>query len=346
MAKYMSNAGLRLANREDILSLTAVRKGETKLGEVVQVVESLEQLKEKKGRFVLLGIKEDIGIIANLGKPGSTSCWDWALKSILNVQSNAFIHGKELVILGALEFEPLLSQAQNLDPANDEDLKLLRKLTAEIDTHVSDVIRKIVGAGKVPVVIGGGHNNSFGNISGTSKALGHSLNVLNIDPHTDFRALEGRHSGNGFSYAREGGFLGKYAVYGLHEGYNSKAILENFEKDPTLTYTSFEELLNKSDQERYQGFLDILNWLESGPMGLELDLDSITRFPVSALNPSGFTLNEIRTLIRATAGLKDVQYFHICEGSPERAANDLEREMLGKSIAYLVTDFIKGCSFK
>lgn len=337
----MSNSALRLASREDILSLTATRKGETKLGEMVQVVEILEQLKEKEGRFVLLGIKEDIGIRANLGKPGSTDCWDWALKSILNVQSNQFIHGQEVVILGALEFEPLLSKAQNLDPANVEDLKLLRELTAEIDIHVTDVIREIVEAGKVPIVIGGGHNNSFGNISGSSKALGHSLNVLNIDPHTDFRALEGRHSGNGFSYAREAGFLGKYTVYGLHEGYNSRTILENFEKDATLTYTSFEELLNKSEQEGYQGFLDILNWLENGPIGLELDLDAITRFPVSALDPSGFTLNEIRILIRATAGLKDVQYFHICEGSPERAANDLEREMLGKSIAYLVTDFVK-----
>jgi arginase family enzyme len=32
------------------------------------------------------------------------------------------------------------------------------------------------------------------------------VNAINFDAHSDFRILEGRHSGNGFSYAYEEGF--------------------------------------------------------------------------------------------------------------------------------------------
>jgi formiminoglutamase len=35
------------------------------------------------------------------------------------------------------------------------------------------------------------------------------VNAINFDAHSDFRILEGRHSGNGFSYAYEEGFLKK-----------------------------------------------------------------------------------------------------------------------------------------
>jgi arginase family enzyme len=39
-----------------------------------------------------------------------------------------------------------------------------------------------------------------------------TINAINFDAHSDFRILEGRHSGNGFSYAYEEGFLKKYFV--------------------------------------------------------------------------------------------------------------------------------------
>jgi formiminoglutamase len=38
------------------------------------------------------------------------------------------------------------------------------------------------------------------------------VNAINFDAHSDFRILEGRHSGNGFSYAYEEGFLKKYFI--------------------------------------------------------------------------------------------------------------------------------------
>ncbi|MDZ7846688.1 MAG: hypothetical protein U5L96_07915 [Owenweeksia sp.] len=74
---------------------------------------------------------------------------------------------------------------------------------------------------------------------------------------------------------------------------------------------------------------------------MELDLDCLTRFPVSALNPSGFSLVEVRQMVRSSAALRAPYYLHLCEGSPGRASHPTEVALLGKSMAYLITDFIK-----
>ena len=76
----------------------------------------------------------------------------------------------------------------------------------KIDKEVSHVICNIIKQAKIPIIIGGGHNNSYGNIKGLALSKGKPVNAINFDAHTDFRIMEGRHSGNGFTYAFEDGF--------------------------------------------------------------------------------------------------------------------------------------------
>lgn len=56
-------------NKQDVLSLTRVRRFETKLGEMVQVIRDKDQLElalsESISRYVIIGIPEDIGVRAN-----------------------------------------------------------------------------------------------------------------------------------------------------------------------------------------------------------------------------------------------------------------------------------------
>ncbi len=333
-------------DKEKRESLVAKRPGETKVGEELSFIESLDEISDQKSKFVIFGIKEDIGIRANLGIGGAENTWDYSLKALLNIQSNKFLNGNEFLILGSLEFTELMERCKNLDPNEIKDLECLRDCTSQIDSEVQSIVLKIKEAGKIPILIGGGHNNAYGAIKGSSLSVREAIPVLNIDPHADFRSLEGRHSGNGFSYARKEGFLAKYAVFGLHEGYNSSSIINEFVGDPNLWYQSFEGLLWRESKELDMLFKNALNWLGYKGMGLELDLDSITNFPVSALNPSGFDLNTIRHFVRTASSLKSCHYFHICEGSPGRAANQQQIDLLAKSIAYLVSDFIKSSSQK
>ncbi|MGF1948884.1 arginase family protein, partial [Enterococcus gallinarum] len=70
------------------------------------------------------------------------------------------------------------------------------------------------------------HNNAYPCIKGAAKGWHKAgvleiaqINAVNLDAHADYRAMEGRHSGNAFRYAEEDGYLEKYCVIGLHENY-------------------------------------------------------------------------------------------------------------------------------
>lgn len=318
--------GLKIYEKQDILALTVKREGETKLGERVQVVSALDQLKDATARFVLLGIPEDIGVRANQGIGGAATAWIPALKALLNTQSTSFLAGPELLILGHFHFqEPL-----------ESDIKSLEDAVVQIDEQVYPVIREIIEAGKIPIVIGGGHNNAYPIIKGLSLAFQKPIDVLNIDAHADLRPANGRHSGNGFSYAIKNGFLKKYAIFGLHQNYNNTGILNQINENPNIDARFFDDLL-KNGEPVIEQLQQLLKNLENG-IGLEIDLDCIENLLSSAFTPSGFNINDIRRIILGTK--KKFVYMHICEGAT-LLHDGRQSAGTAKAIAYLVTDFIK-----
>ena len=97
--------------KQDVLNLTKIRRFETKLGERVSCknpIKSIEEtLQNKDISFVVFGIPEDIGVKANLGIGGADTAWQYFLKSFLNIQSNDFIDGNNILLLGHFEFGDL-----------------------------------------------------------------------------------------------------------------------------------------------------------------------------------------------------------------------------------------------
>ena len=97
--------------KQQILELTKVRKFETKLGETLQTVSNgvllAEALEQLSARFVIIGIPEDIGVLANEGNAGTSSCWDHFLHHFLNIQSNDFLDGENVAILGYFDFSDI-----------------------------------------------------------------------------------------------------------------------------------------------------------------------------------------------------------------------------------------------
>jgi formiminoglutamase len=218
----------------DLAKVTNHRSGEVKFGEKMLTIPKGENcisfLKNCEAKYVLLGIPEDVGIRANFGRPGAASAWQSAISSIANIQHNRFCKGSQIVVLGKIDIAKEMEEAKDLDFHKTADRKLLSTLVERIDKEVVHVITSIIKCGKTPIIIGGGHNNAYGNIKGTALGLGKPINAVNFDAHSDFRILEGRHSGNGFSYAYEEGFLKKYFIFGLHENYTSKNVLDILKK--------------------------------------------------------------------------------------------------------------------
>ncbi|GAA4969850.1 formimidoylglutamase [Algibacter aquimarinus] len=317
------------------------RSGESKFGEHIKMLSGIsniyEQLKSLDVNYVIIGFPEDIGVFANYGKTGTAKAWDSFIKVLLNIQSNEFTKADKVLILGRLDFTEELIQLSTLDQSKKKHIQKTRALVKEIDTYTTHIIHQIVLAGKKPIVIGGGHNNAYGNIKGTSLAKGETINVVNFDAHSDFRPEEGRHSGNGFSYAYAEGFLEKYFVFGLHENYTSDKLLKTLKKVKFINYNTFEAIEIRKELKFKQEMQRALNHVESKPFGIEIDCDAIQNIKSSAETPTGFSLNKTRLFLNFFAKHENASYLHICEASPTKKSS----KQIGKLLTYLVTDFIK-----
>ena len=342
---------LKIYTKKDITKLTRKRKNEIKLGELIQTIQSTDikkELKKSSANYVLIGLPEDIGVRANYGRGGAHTSWQPTLTNILNIQSTDFLKGNELVILGHIEFDDLMKQADELDLKTEKGIRAIRKLVSEADVRVTEIIRLITCSGKIPIIIGGGHNNSYGNIKGSAKGLAElkkikqaKINVINSDAHTDFRPLEGRHSGNGFSYAFKEGFLNKYTILGLHENYNSQNVLDEIKKYPKHIYYSFFEDIFVREKLTFKTALnEALRFVRDTYYGIELDMDTIQNIPSSAKTSSGISANQARQFVNKCAQNKKTAYLHIAEAAPILSHIKTDNKT-GKLIAYLVTDFIK-----
>lgn len=335
---------------EQLRELTSFRKGETKFWErlitIPNEVSVSDFLQESPAKFVLFGIPEDVGVKANFGRCGTASAYENTLKSLVNIQHNRFVKGSDLIVLGHIDTPVYQEKAKNLNPNNKEELKELHRLVGEIDKEVTHLVLTIVKHNKIPIAIGGGHNNSYGMIKGTALAKAHPVNVINFDAHTDFRALEGRHSGNGFSYAYEEGFLDKYFIFGIHENYTSKGILQRIkETNGRVQYNTYEQMVVRGEKSFSKELDKASEFITDTDFGIEIDLDSIENLPSSAMTFSGFSAEKLRRFLHHLAVNPKASYLHICEGAPE-LADQKNPNLIGKFIAYLITDFLKAKNSK
>lgn len=347
---------IKIYQSDEVASFTMPRSGESKIGEEIKTLSGVkpEDLKDalQKGfnsgaRYALLGIPEDIGPRANCGRGGSDEAWSAFLAAFLNIQANQYLDASKILLLGSVELADLSQEAANLENSNPEHLKHLRELCAQIDERVAPIVKEIALARLEPIVIGGGHNNAYPIIKGVVEALKESgaqqqsgMACVNCDPHTDFRPLEGRHSGNGFRYAHHEGYLKAYYVLGLHESYNSRESVKQFEACG-FKAKSYEEILVRRQASLQDAMNEALAYLsrQNLPVGVELDLDSIAFMPVSAETPCGLTSEDSAYFVHAMASKLSTAYLHIAEGAPKWHHDG--KRYVGRSIALQVISYIK-----
>ena len=332
---------LVLFKTHDLDKLLIKRASESKFGEHIQLLckstNIYESLSNLDVDYVIIGIPEDVGVFANYGNRGTARAWNATLKVLLNIQSNAFTNANKVLILGHLDFSKEMEKIDGFDASDKKHIEKARKLTEKIDKHVTDLIYQIVRSGKKPIVVGGGHNNAYGNLKGTSLAFKKPINVVNFDAHSDFRREEGRHSGNGFSYAYSEGFLKNYFIFGLHENYTSDHIFKTLDKFKALKYNTFEDLTIRKTKKFKDELERAAKHVADKPFGVEVDCDAIKFIPSSAMTPSGFSVKKARAFVSYFGKQSNAAYLHICEAAPTPETEN----MVGKLITYLITDFMR-----
>ena len=247
-------------------------------------------------------------------------------------------------MLGHVDFSEEMEEMKSLDVQNSEMLQRSRELVSEIDEIVNSILKIIFDAGKEAIVIGGGHNNAYGLLKGLSRAMKdkgqQEIGCINCDAHSDFRRLEGRHSGNAFSYAVNDEYLQRYSVIGLHEIFNISEVMDDFIYNKKLQATWFEEIFVREEITFQEAVMKAVQFNKGIPVGIELDFDIIQNIPSSAKTSSGISTIQARQYVHWVATNSDVKYFHLAEAAPilSHIKTDLKT---GKLIAYLVSDYIK-----
>jgi formiminoglutamase len=338
-------------SKEDILSLTKIRRFETKLGERLQTIKPegdwAQQVQSSTAKYVLLGIPEDIGVKANYGIGGADTNWLAFLSCFLNMQSNDFLSGETILLLGHFDFGDVKYLVENNAYGQEELIEAYRHAVNLIDEQVENVIKVIAACKKIPIIIGGGHNNAYPVIKGVAKGLYKAeilplaqINVINLDAHADFRTQEGRHSGNGFRYAAADGYLGKYSIIGLHESYVPQNVLMDIHNDPFIDYISYEEIFLRERKSYMHAIAHATGFTEDTYTGIEIDLDSVENILTSSITPAGISVLQARQFVSFVAQDAKAAYLHISEGAAQ-LSDGRRNESTGKLISYLVSDFIK-----
>lgn len=340
--------------KTDVLSLTHIRKFETRLGEMVCCEKSAgtiaEIIAETSAKYIVVGIPEDVGVKANLGRGGADTAWIPFLNSFLNIQSNDFLSGENILIAGHFDFSGE-QKLINVNAATDEEkIEAYRFLVSKIDDEVEEIVKIITQHQKIPIIIGGGHNNAYPAIKGAAKGLYKAdllqlaqINCINLDAHADYRPKEGRHSGNPFRYADEDGYLNKYCVIGLHENYIQQNVWMDMVNNPFMDCITYEDIFIHEKRNFIQAVSHATGFTEDNYTGIELDLDSIQNTLSSAYTPCGITALHARQYLNFVAMDTKVAYVHICEGATKLSSGETSPST-GKLISYLVSDFIKSHS--
>jgi formiminoglutamase len=342
-------------DKEDVLSLTRIRRFETKLGERISVVfdkHHLEQsLQHSTARYVLFGVPEDIGVKANYGLGGTDSVWVPFLSSFLNIQSNDFAGGEEVLLLGHFDFGDIKYLIEQNAHGQEERIDAYRHAVNTIDEEVENLVKHITAHGKIPIVVGGGHNNAYPLIKGAAKGLYKAgliplaqINAINLDAHTDFRPSEGRHSGNGFRYAEEDGYLLKYCVVGVHENYLPQNVWLDIVNNPFIDFITYEDIFIHEKRNFIQAVAHATGFTEDNYTGIDVDLDCVEGILASAATPAGITALHARQFVNFAGMDSKPAYLHICEGAVQ-LHDGRKDENTGKLISYLVSDFIKANSY-
>lgn len=340
----MSDAVIRY-QAATLAAFQQLREGETRLGQALRyanpdlpLAEAFTAAKQQGCAFVLLGVPEDIGPRANLGQGGSDLGWQAFIRKFINLQQNGFLDGSQILLLGELNCADLQQQSQNADLAR------LRSLCAELDGRLEAVLMAIFASDLIPIVIGGGHNNSLPLLAALAKTTQGAVNCINLDPHADFRLLEGRHSGNGFSYAKTQGYLDRYLVMGFHELKNSASSLAQI-KAAGVDLFSYQQLFVR-EQAPWPELLKL--WLSQRDpqqvFGIELDTDAITGMPVSAYNSCGVSVQQAEHFVYLLASQSQSRYLHLAEAAPAQHPAGLAAGMndAGQILTALVCAFLFG----
>jgi formiminoglutamase len=183
-----------------------------------QVVRPYEGARtEDRGGVVFLGFSSDEGVERNKGRRGASE----GPKALRGALGGLAVAGKDSEIRAW--------DAGTVAVTDDRMEEGQERLGAAVTTLLDE--------GRLPIVLGGGHEIAFGTYQGVSNSVvrkGKKLGVLNLDAHFDLRPDPVPSSGTPFRQMLEAeeaaGTSMQYAVLGISQPSNTQILFDTAEK--------------------------------------------------------------------------------------------------------------------
>lgn len=179
--------------------------------------------------LAIIGFRSDEGVRRNGGRPGAAAGPGEIRRALA---SKALDAGIVVHDVGDVRVE-----RDDLESGQDE---------------LAAAVAKLIRAGHMPIVLGGGHETAYGSyrgLAGSGVLDGRRLGILNLDAHFDLRTAERATSGTpflqiaGLEAARGASFT--YAVAGISESSNTSALFR------TAAELRVSYLTDEESQERH-----------------------------------------------------------------------------------------------
>jgi len=273
------------------MKFSSIRPGDSKL---FQHVCFWKRGKIPPKSFAIIGVPDDRGVAIGKGRSGAKKGPDAIRKELYKMT------------LGA---EGELEKIQLYDLGN---LKIA-KTQKETYQKLSDLIFELLKQNIFPIILGGGHDLSFGSLSGFIQQFPRG-GIITIDPHLDCRPPErnGKYSsGSAFwQILSTTKFNGKnLCEFGFRTDCNSKKHRDFLKKKGALLVPwsgDFKKTLQKFTKNKKV-------------FALSFDIDSVdcTEAPgVSAINPAGFSGREAVDFVRLAAITGKLRLLEVMEVNP------------------------------
>ncbi|HEU4951502.1 MAG TPA: formimidoylglutamase [Holophagaceae bacterium] len=285
-------------------------------GCVAPAVVELAATDLQPGDVLLLGLCNDVGVVANGGRPGAAE-GPAAFRAAFGALPVRVLQGRRLVDAGDI-------------PASAPYEAFLEGAEAAVATAVR--------AGALPLVVGGGHDSAYGIYRGVA-ATGPAA-VLAVDAHLDVRPTQGPNSGNPFFRMLEAGLRGPdLAQVGLVRCVNA-ADQETWLRLKGASLHFLEPGREAQALDAAKGALEAFT-ARGRRIHATVDLDAIRAADapgVSALNPWGLDARTVLAIARACGACPALRAFDLMELAPA-----LDRDgQTAKLAAFLAAAFLEG----
>ncbi len=228
--------------------------------------DELKKLPDDQKGIALLGYASDEGVRRNQGRSGAAAGPD-AIRKIAGSLTNHFDANTSLI-----------------DAGNTKCL-----------THLEEIVEKLLDKNYFPILLGGGHDISYGHLRGIQNHLRAStIGVINLDAHFDLRsAKNGANSGTAFfqiaEEAKAAGRAFHYLCLGIQKQSNTKSCFARAH-DLGVQYIPIEEFQIKNIENILIKISAFIYRVDAIYLTIDLDGFSSAYAPgVSAPSPLGFS---------------------------------------------------------